>query len=40
MRERDFVLTPLVEVAPDWRHRLLGRTAAEILADLPDARRL
>jgi 2-amino-4-hydroxy-6-hydroxymethyldihydropteridine diphosphokinase len=25
--ERDFVLTPLMEIAPDWRHPLTRRTA-------------
>jgi 2-amino-4-hydroxy-6-hydroxymethyldihydropteridine diphosphokinase len=34
MHQRDFVLTPLVEVWPDWRHPRLGRTAQELLADL------
>jgi 2-amino-4-hydroxy-6-hydroxymethyldihydropteridine diphosphokinase len=32
--ERAFVLAPLADVAPDWRHPVLGRTAAEILAEL------
>ncbi len=32
--ERAFVLRPLHDVAPDWRHPLLGRSAAELLAGL------
>lgn len=34
--ERSFVLVPLIDVAPDWRHPVLGLTPADLLAKLPD----
>ncbi|MEO0399435.1 MAG: 2-amino-4-hydroxy-6-hydroxymethyldihydropteridine diphosphokinase [Pseudomonadota bacterium] len=33
--DRDFVLAPLCEIAPDWRHPVLGDTAADLFARLP-----
>jgi 2-amino-4-hydroxy-6-hydroxymethyldihydropteridine diphosphokinase len=35
LHERRFVLAPLRDVAPEWRHPRLGLTAAELLARLP-----
>ncbi len=35
LHERRFVLAPLAEIAPRWRHSRLGLTAAELLAGLP-----
>lgn len=34
LHERAFVLAPLVEVAPDWVHPVLGRTPGELMERL------
>jgi 2-amino-4-hydroxy-6-hydroxymethyldihydropteridine diphosphokinase len=39
MHERGFVLAPLADIAPQWRHPATGRTVAEMLAALPAAAR-
>lgn len=35
LAERAFVLAPLAEMAPGWRHPTTGQTASELLAALP-----
>lgn len=40
LHEREFVLRPICDLAPDWTHPILGRTASELLAALsPDGSR-
>ncbi|RJL06803.1 2-amino-4-hydroxy-6-hydroxymethyldihydropteridine diphosphokinase [Paracoccus siganidrum] len=37
LQDRGFVLAPLAEIAPGWRHPLTGLSVARMLADLPPA---
>lgn len=39
LAERSFVLVPLADVAPDWRHPVTGRDVRRMLADRPAAER-
>jgi 2-amino-4-hydroxy-6-hydroxymethyldihydropteridine diphosphokinase len=35
MKERAFVLVPLKDVAPDWRHPVSARSVSDLIAALP-----
>ena len=37
LQDRAFVLVPMCDIAPDWVHPLLGVTARQMLAALPQA---
>jgi|ERR1041385_8252469 2-amino-4-hydroxy-6-hydroxymethyldihydropteridine diphosphokinase len=36
MQSRGFVLVPLADIAPEWRHPTSGLSVAELIAKLPD----
>ena len=35
IQDRAFVLRPLADVAADWHHPVLGKTAGQMLEELP-----
>ncbi|PTX57306.1 2-amino-4-hydroxy-6-hydroxymethyldihydropteridine diphosphokinase [Litoreibacter ponti] len=37
LQDRAFVLIPMADIDPDWRHPVLGQTVQEMLAALPEA---
>ncbi|MCI2399731.1 2-amino-4-hydroxy-6-hydroxymethyldihydropteridine diphosphokinase [Aliiroseovarius subalbicans] len=37
LQDRGFVLIPLADIAPDWRHPVSGQTVAEMVQALPEA---
>jgi 2-amino-4-hydroxy-6-hydroxymethyldihydropteridine diphosphokinase len=40
LADRAFVLRPLRDIAPDWRHPVSGLRIAELLESLPEAQRI
>ncbi len=40
LHQRAFVLVPLCELVPEWRHPLLGHTVQELLEGLPEGSRV
>ena len=39
MHEREFVLRPMLEVAPAWRHPILGKTVEEMIEGIQNYER-
>ena len=39
IEQRGFVLIPLADVAPGWRHPVTGRSVKELIAALPEEER-
>ena len=37
LQDRAFVLVPMADVAPEWRHPVLDKTVLKMIADLPAA---
>lgn len=40
MAERAFVLLPLADIAPDWRHPVTGKGIAALISDLPASQQI
>lgn len=39
LQDRGFVLIPLADIAPDWRHPVLGQTVEQMLQALPEGQK-
>ena len=39
LQDRAFALVPLADIAPEWRHPVLGKSVREMLAALPEQER-
>ncbi len=39
LQDRAFVLIPMAQIVPEWRHPLTGKTVRQMLADLPEAQK-